>query len=133
MSVMYTLHEHRARRAGFHYDLRLQKKNDVYSFALPKAKIPDEKNVFLAILSHVDRDNLSVLNFTGSIPSGEYGAGNLSILETGVYRILDWPTDNSKIIFEIPEQYHQQYIVGRYYLVRTSHENNYIFGKSKFN
>ncbi len=126
----YTLHEHRARRAGLHYDLRLQKGNNVYSFALPKAKIPDEKQVFLAILSHVDRNNLSALTFVGSIPSGEYGAGNLSIIETGTYNILDWPSDDSKIVFEIPKQFNFQEIVGRYYLVRTSKDTNYIFGKS---
>lgn len=126
----YTLHEHRARRAGLHYDLRLQKGNNVYSFALPKAKIPDEKQVFLAVLSHVDRNNLSALTFIGSIPKGEYGAGNLSIIETGTYNILDWPSDDSKIVFEVPKQFNFQYIVGRYYLVRTAKDTNYIFGKS---
>ena len=126
----YTLHEHRARRAGLHYDLRLQKGNNVYSFALPKARIPDEKQVFLAVLSHVDRNDLSALTFVGSIPTGEYGAGNLTIIETGTYNILDWPTDDSKIVFEIPKQFNFQYIVGRYYLVRTSKDTNYIFGKS---
>jgi bifunctional non-homologous end joining protein LigD len=126
----YTLHEHRARRAGLHYDLRLQKGNDVYSFALPKAKLPDDKKVFLAVLSHVDRNDLSALDFIGSIPDGNYGAGNLSILETGKYIILDWPTDNSKIIFEVPKQFGLQDLVGRYYLVKTSQEKNYVFGKS---
>ena len=128
--VKYTLHEHRARRAGLHYDLRLQKGNNVYSFALPKAKIPDEKQIFLAILSHVDRNDLSALTFVGSIPSGEYGAGNLSIIETGVYSILDWPLDDSKIVFEIPKQFSFQYLVGRYYLVKTTKGDNYVFGKS---
>ena len=126
----YTLHEHRARRAGLHYDLRLQKGNDVYSFALPKAKLPDDKKVFLAVLSHVDRNDLSALDFIGSIPDGRYGAGNLSILETGKYIILDWPNDNSKIVFEVPKQFGLQDLIGRYYLVKTSHENNYVFGKS---
>jgi bifunctional non-homologous end joining protein LigD len=127
----FTIHEHRARRAGLHYDLRLQKGNNVYSFALPKAKLPDENKIFLAILSHVDRDNLKALDFIGSIPDGDYGAGNLSILETGYYNILDWPSDDSKIIFEVPPQFGLQVLVGRYYLVRTSKENNYVFGKSK--
>ena len=128
--VKYTLHEHQARRAGLHYDLRLQKGKNVYSFALPKAKIPDEKQVFLAILSHVDINDLSALTFIGQIPSG-YGAGYLSIIETGIYNILDWPTDDSKIIFEVPKQFNSQQIVGRFYLVRTSKNTNYIFGKSK--
>lgn len=47
----YTLHEHRAKRAGLHFDLRLQKKNDVYSFALPKAKIPEKHTVCSSTLS----------------------------------------------------------------------------------
>ena len=125
----YTLHEHRARRAGFHLDLRLQKGNDVYSFALPKSTLPDGQKIFLAILSHVDRNNLSALTFVGSISNGEYGSGSLSIRETGTYKILDWPSDNSKIVFEIPRQFNYQDLFGRYYLVKTSNENNFIFGK----
>lgn len=128
----YTIHEHRARRAGLHYDLRLQKGNDVYSFALPKARIPDENNVMLAILGHVDHDDLKALNFYGSIPKDEYGAGNLTIIENGLYNILDWPSDSSKIIFFVPKQIGGQILCGRYYLVKTSRgENQFIFGKSK--
>lgn len=128
----YTVHEHRARRAGLHYDLRLQKGNNVYSFALPKAKLPDENTVYLAIQTHTDYDDLSALNFSGSIPDGKYGAGNLIILETGQYEILDWPENSDKIIFYVPFQFGGQILKGKFYLVKTSHgENNYIFGKSR--
>lgn len=126
----YTIHEHKARRAGLHLDLRLQKGNDVYSFALPKSQLPDGKKIFLAILSHVDYNDLSALSFVGTISSG-YGAGSLSIRETGTYKIIEWPSDNSKIIFEVPRQFNMQDLIGYYYLVKTSHENNFIFGKKE--
>lgn len=131
-TIRYTIHEHRARKAGVHYDLRLQKKNDVYSFALPKSKIPDDKTVYLAVLSHIDHNNLRALSFTGSIANGNYGAGNLSILETGKYEILDWTDNSDKIIFYVPQQFTGQILFGKFYLIKTTSEkNNYVFGKSR--
>lgn len=131
--IRYTLHEHRARRAGLHYDLRLQKGNDAYSFALPKAHIPDGENVFLAVLSHIDHKDLSVLSFSGTIEDGNYGAGNLSIIETGTYEIIEWPNDDKKIVFRVPKQYStRQFLEGEYYLVETfKKRGNYVFGKKK--
>lgn len=131
IKTRYTIHEHRADRAGLHYDLRLQKRNDVYSFALPKAKLPDEKSVILAIQTHVDHNDLSVLKFSGNIPKGKYGSGNITVIDHGQYEILDWSDDSSKIIFYVPYQFGGQSLQGKYYLVKTSKENQFVFGKSK--
>ena len=108
----YTLHLHHAFKAGDHYDLRLAYLNNVYSFALPKCKLPDKDNVYLAILSHVDEKDLSILSFEGSIAKPNYGAGKIEILERGLFIPQEW-TDVKKI-FVVPHQYNdnQQYLEG---------------------
>ena len=127
--LQYTIHQHNAKKAGPHFDLRLEKGNEVHSFALPKNKLPDDKHVYLAIKTHVD-DNKGALDFYGQIPNGIYGAGEIIIYEKGYYNILDWPSDSSKIIFEVPYQNGAQKLLGVYYLIKTK-ENQYIFGKKK--
>ena len=130
MKQRYTIHEHHARRAGRHFDLRLQHKNNVCSFALPKAKLPDGNGVLLAIRTHTDYDDLSALDFSGTIPSGEYGGGSLSIWETGLYTPLEWDDSTGKIIFSVPPQFGGQQLLGTYFLIRTSRsDNQYVFGK----
>ena len=64
--LQYTIHQHNAKKAGPHFDLRLEKGNEVHSFALPKNKLPDDKHVYLAIKTHVD-DNKGTLDFYGHI------------------------------------------------------------------
>lgn len=79
----FTLHRHKAKRAGKHDDLRLEKNKYVESFAIPKG-LPLKKGVKrLAIMT--ERHPKSVLNFKGSIPKGEYGAGTLFISKKGTY------------------------------------------------
>lgn len=125
----YTLHEHRAKKVGLHFDLRLQKKNDVFSFALPKAKIPEKHTVFLAILTHIQRNNLDVLYFSGKINDGEYGAGTIDIIERLPYEILEWDDNNTKILFNVPNKIPNQYLSGTYYLIKLKKNNQYIFSK----
>lgn len=128
---LYTLHLHKAKIAGNHYDLRLKKGNDVFSFALPKSQIPNEQNIFLAIKTHINENDISILKFSGIISDGEYGAGKIEILERGKMIIHSWDNSNKKIIFNIPKQFTDQIIEGTYYLVETSKPNQYIFGKLK--
>lgn len=47
-----------------------------------------------------------------------------------IYLSIEWPSDSSKIIFEVPYQNGAQKLLGVYYLVKTK-ENQYIFGKKK--
>lgn len=126
----YTIHEHDAKKAGKHFDIRLQKGNEIHSFALPKSTIPDINSVVLAIKTSVSRTD-GPLRYQGTIPDGQYGAGLIKIIEQGTYEILEWTSDSSKIIIFFPQQTGGQYLTGRYYLIKTSKENNYIFGKSK--
>ena len=121
----YTIHQHNAKKAGSHLDLRLQYKKQVHSFSLPKDKLPDSNNVVLAIKTHVD-NNTDSLVFDGTIPDGSYGAGTLSIIETGFYNPIEWNLSD-KIIFNTKNQL----LNGTYYLIKTKKPNQWIFGKKK--
>jgi len=86
MTRRYTLHEHKAKKAGKHHDLRLEKNKYVESWAIPKG-LPVNRGVKrLAI--RTQRHPKSSLSFKGKIPEGEYGAGLLKILKKGTYDLI---------------------------------------------
>lgn len=72
---------HKARRAGPHYDLRFvdPATSHAHSFAVPKARLPSKKDrMLLAIQQPTHRADYA-LNFEGTIPEGQYGAGEVTM------------------------------------------------------
>ena len=95
----FVLHLHEAKRAGRHYDLRIQypNKNKLASWALPKAEVPKTtKDRFLAVQTF-DHD-IEWLNKQGEIPQGEYGAGTVKIVQKGQCEIVRWTKDTITFI-----------------------------------
>lgn len=89
----FVIQEHHASRR--HFDLRLERDGVLVSWAVPRG-IPDS----------ADRNHLAVmtephpreyLTFEGEIPRGEYGAGTMSIWDTGDYVAEKWRDD--EVIF----------------------------------
>ncbi|HTU78374.1 MAG TPA: DNA ligase D [Solirubrobacteraceae bacterium] len=82
----FVIHEHSARR--LHWDLRLERDGALASWALPKGlpQAPGENHFAAATEEHP----LEYLEFHGEIPEGEYGAGTISIWDTGTYEPLKW-------------------------------------------
>ena len=69
----FVIHDHYA--TTHHYDLRIEKDGKLVSWAVPKAKLPttdDEKILAVRTPNH----EMSWFTFKGTIPDGEYGAGN---------------------------------------------------------
>lgn len=117
----FVIQEHHARR--LHYDLRLERDGVLVSFAVPK-NLPDTTAVnHLAV--HTEDHPIEYLTFHGTIPTGEYGAGNMIVWDTGTYetekfRVTDDPEDTHG---EIIVTLHGSRIDGRYALIQTEGKN----------
>lgn len=106
---LYMIHKHHARR--LHYDLRLERDGVLVSFAVPKG-LPEEPGArHLAV--HVEDHPLEYGAFEGTIPKGEYGAGEARIFDSGTYDTVEWT--EAKITVRL----HGARIQGEYHIVQT--------------
>ncbi len=113
----FFIQRHSARR--LHYDLRLEMDGVLKSWALPNGPTLDPAMKRLAV--HVEDHPLDYGGFEGTIPSGNYGAGNVTLWDRGTYEWLGpktpkqmWESGDLKL------QFHGQKIVGEFALVRTN-------------
>ncbi|WP_077489470.1 ATP-dependent DNA ligase [Sinomonas mesophila] len=82
----FVIHEHHARR--LHWDLRLEHEGVLASFAIPKGIPTDTGTNHLAV--HTEDHPIEYLTFSGTIPQGEYGAGEMFVWDTGTYEVEKW-------------------------------------------
>ncbi len=83
--IRFVIHNHKARRAGYHQDLRFEdpnKSNHWHSFAVPKTVPLHSGKRVLAIKTHIHSEKEAL--FKGDIPAGEYGGGNIELFDQGV-------------------------------------------------
>ncbi len=109
----FVVHEHHARR--LHWDLRLERDGVLVSWAIPKGIPEDPKDNRLAV--HVEDHPLDYIDFTGEIPRGSYGAGQVKIWDQGTYETEKFRPDEVMVIF------HGERLNGRYVLFQTKGEN----------
>jgi DNA ligase D-like protein (predicted 3'-phosphoesterase) len=104
----FVIQEHHARR--LHFDLRLEREGVLRSWAVPKGmpEVIGEKHLAVAVEDHP----LDYGHFEGTIPEGEYGAGTVSIWDSGTYDTKHWDPDKIEITF------HGHRMSGPYVLVR---------------
>lgn len=79
----FVIHRHHATR--LHYDLRLERENVLRSWAVPKG-LPPRPGIKRLAVSTEDHP-LDYVNFEGTIPKGQYGAGEVWIFARGNYEI----------------------------------------------
>jgi len=108
----FVVHEHHARR--LHWDLRLEHDGVLASWAIPNGIPDDPKKNRKAV--HVEDHPLDYIDFHGTIPAGNYGAGKVSIWDHGTYRLEKWRKDEVMVVFE------GQRLTGRYVLFRAGRE-----------
>ncbi|MFL5869896.1 MAG: non-homologous end-joining DNA ligase [Solirubrobacterales bacterium] len=105
----FVVHEHHARR--LHWDLRLEHNGVLLSFALPRGVPQDPDSNRLAV--HTEDHPIEYLDFHGTIPKGEYGAGEMSIWDQGTYE--PEKIEEKKIV----ALFNGERVKGRYALFQT--------------
>jgi hypothetical protein len=147
----FVIHEHKAEKAGLHWDLRLawptnpkdtpelemyEKKRTVptpepkgqpdkvvlRSWAIPKAKFPEANGRILAV--EVEPHPAAYATFQGTIPEG-YGKGDVKIFDKGTFEIISSSPKKYTIKFN------GKNIKGKYSLVNTSGKQWLILQKSE--
>lgn len=121
--MRFVLHEHFARH--HHFDFRLERDGVLKSWAVPKGlpEIQGERRLAIAVEDHP----LDYIDFTGIIPEGDYGAGEVKIADTGMFDTLMWKDDRVEVVL------HGRKFTGKYVLVRfkKAGENEWLVLKGK--
>lgn len=119
---IYVIQQHDAKR--LHWDLRLEFDDTLKSWALPKTpplKI-NEKRLAVQVPDHP----LQYALFEGHIPAGQYGAGEVTIWDSGTFELIEKKDD--KIILQIKGKK----LNGKYCLIHFKpKEKNWLFFKTR--
>jgi bifunctional non-homologous end joining protein LigD len=103
----------------------LEREGVLKSWAVPKGppEAPGEKRLAIETEDHP----LDYGSFEGTIPEGEYGAGNVKIWDRGFYEPLHWGDEKIEVLMK------GERLVGRYELVRFKRagEKEWLFFKAK--
>lgn len=120
---IYVIQEHHA--SHLHWDLRLEMDGVLKSWAVPKEP-PREAGV-RRLAVPVEDHPLDYAGFSGVIPEGQYGAGEVILWDKGTYEPVSVKED--KIVFNISGEK----LRGEYCLVKTKFQGkeSWLFFKTK--
>ena len=105
----FVIQEHHATR--LHWDLRLEHDGVLASWAVPNGIPEDPEHNRKAV--RTEDHPLEYLDFHGEIPAGNYGAGTMTIWDSGVYECHKWRRDEVMVTFA------GERVRGRYVLFRA--------------
>jgi bifunctional non-homologous end joining protein LigD len=105
----FVIQQHDATR--LHWDLRLERDGVLASWAMPRGLPWSPKDNHLAV--HTEDHPIEYLDFHGDIPSGEYGAGSMTIWDTGTYESDEFTDSKAVIVL------HGERANGRYAMFQT--------------
>lgn len=102
----FVVQRHQASR--LHYDLRLELNGVLKSWAVPKG--PSMESGVKRLAVQTEDHPVKYLTFEGTIPKGNYGAGEMHIWDSGIFKaaknkndsslLSQWEKGSMKIIFE---------------------------------
>ena len=110
----YVVHRHHATR--LHWDVRLEMHGVLASWAVPQGPPLEPGKRRLAV--HTEDHPIDYLTFHGVIPDG-YGAGTMTIWDTGTYDLVEERQDRAGDVVEYKVRFHGTRLTGEYVLVRT--------------
>jgi len=108
---IYVVHQHFAKKAGLHYDLRIEMEGVLKSWAMRKEP-PAVKGVKRLCIPQADHE-LSYAGFEGEITEG-YGAGVVKIWDKGEYKLLEYEPGKKIVMYVYGSK-----LNGKYVLVNT--------------
>ncbi len=100
----------------FHHDLRLERDGVLVSWAVPKG-VPAEAGGRNRLAVQTEDHPLEYAAFEGTIPAGEYGAGDVVRYDHGSYELLRWDEREVKVVL------HGARLEGTYVLIHTDARN----------
>jgi DNA ligase D-like protein (predicted 3'-phosphoesterase) len=117
----FVIQKHQA--THLHYDFRLEMDNVLKSWAVPKE--PPTEHGVKRLAVQVEDHEISYIDFQGTIPEGEYGAGKVEIWDKGTYTLKHRSSD--KIEFTL----HGERLSGDYTLIRFKQDKNWLLLRKK--
>ena len=123
----FVVQKHWATR--LHYDFRLEMEGVLVSWAIPKGPTlnPAEKR----LAAHVEDHPVDYYDFEGTIPKGEYGGGTVMVWDWGTYELEESTPAESMRRGEVKFRLNGVRLRGRYALVRTRSEKDWLLIKKK--
>ena len=109
----FVIHRHQAKH--LHYDFRLEIDGVLKSWAVPKG-VPAEPGV-RRLAVQVEDHPIGYIDFAGTIPEGEYGAGTVEIWDKGEFKLDKRTTDRLEFTLR------GEKLAGDYALIHTDGKN----------
>lgn len=115
----FVVQEHHA--SHLHWDFRLEMDDVLKSWAVPKG-VPEEPGV-KRLAVEVEDHPVSYIGYEGTIPEGQYGAGEVKIWDHGTYTLTE--RGPNKIIFKL----NGERLSGPYVLTRMKGGKEWLIWK----